>query len=161
MDQVLPQRSGHAGKLRSPLASRKPRGFSLSREGDIARGLPITPRQSRITISELLEHVKDDYQVNRKKTYRDLEARCRLHLLPFFGNYRACNLTTDEVRAYIRKRQTEGATNASINRELAALKRAFTLASKLASSSGGHTFPCFKRTMSARDSLSFRSSSKF
>jgi integrase len=100
------------------------------REGDIARGLPVTARQARLTICELLEDVKADYQVNRKKTYRDLDVRCRLHLLPFFGKYRACNLTTDEVRAYIRKRQTEGASNASINRELAALKRAFTLASQ-------------------------------
>ena len=96
----------------SPLAAKAKRLLSI-REGDIARGLPITPGQSRITISELLEHVKDDYQVNHKKTYRDLEARCRLHLLPFFGNYRACNLTTDEVRAYIRKRQSKGATNAA------------------------------------------------
>ena len=39
-----------------------------------------------MTISELLEHVKDGYQVNHKKTHPRLEARCRLHLLPCFGN---------------------------------------------------------------------------
>ena len=32
------------------------------REGDIARGLPIGPRQARITVAELLEDVKLDYK---------------------------------------------------------------------------------------------------
>ena len=100
------------------------------REGDIARGLPVSPRQARITIAELLEDVKLDYRVNRKKTYADLEARCRLHLLPSFGKYRASSLTTDEIRVYIRRRQNAGATNGTINRELTALKRAYSLATQ-------------------------------
>jgi integrase len=100
------------------------------REGDIARGLPISPRQARITIAELLEDVKADYLVNHKKTYADLEARCRLHLLPFFGKYRASSLTTDEIRSYIRMRQKAGPTNGTINRELTALKRAYSLATQ-------------------------------
>jgi integrase len=100
------------------------------REGDIARGLPIGPRQARITIAELLEDVKLDYMVNRKKSYDDLEARCRLHLLPFFGVCRASSVTTDEVRSYVRMRQKAGATNGTINRELTALKRAYNLATQ-------------------------------
>ena len=40
------------------------------REGDIARGLPVGPRQARITVAELLEDVKLDYMVNRKKILR-------------------------------------------------------------------------------------------
>lgn len=35
------------------------------REGDIARGLPVSPRQARIIIAELLEDVKLAYTVNR------------------------------------------------------------------------------------------------
>jgi len=35
----------------------------------------------------------------------------------------AVNLTTDDVRHYIRQRRQEGASNATVNRELAALKR--------------------------------------
>jgi integrase len=100
------------------------------REGDIARGLPVSPRQARITIGEILDDVKVDYTVNRKKTYADLESRCRLHLLPFFGSYRASSVTTDEVRFYIRKRQRVGASNGTINRELTALKRAYSLATQ-------------------------------
>ena len=41
---------------------------------------------------------------------------------------RAVDITTDRIRAYIADRQGTGAANASIKRELAALKRMFTLA---------------------------------
>jgi len=98
------------------------------REGDIARGLFVSPRQARITVGEILEDVKADYAVNHKKSQADLESRCRLHLFPFFGSYRASSLTTDEIRLYIRSRQDGGATNGTINRELTALKRAYNLA---------------------------------
>jgi integrase len=108
----------------------KARRLLAIREGDIARGLPITPRQSRITIAELLEDVKNDYRANHKRTIRDIEIRCRLDLIPSFGSHRAANLTTDQIRNYIRKRQEEKGANATINRELAALKRGFTLAAQ-------------------------------
>ena len=90
------------------------------REGDIARGIPVTPRLMRVTVAELLEDVKDDYKVNGKKSYPDLEYRCRLYLEPFFGNRRASAVTTADVRKFILERQTQGASNTAINRELAA-----------------------------------------
>src|SRR5207302_10199020 len=49
------------------------------------------------------------------------------HLRPFFGLYRAIQVTSDLVTSYVVARQAEGAANATINRELAALKRMFTL----------------------------------
>ena len=98
------------------------------REGDIARGIPVTPRLMRVTVAELLEDVKNDYKVNGKKSYPDLEYRCRLYLEPFFGAVRASAVTTADVRNFILKRQTQGGSNTAINRELTALKRAFSLA---------------------------------
>ena len=98
------------------------------RDGDIARGIPVTPRLMRVTVGELLEDVKNDYKVNGKKSYPDLEYRCRLYLEPFFGNKRAAAVTTADVRRFILERQTQRASNTAINRELAALKRAFSLA---------------------------------
>jgi len=74
----------------------------------------------RVTVAELLEDVKDDYKVNGKKSYPDLEYRCRLYLEPFFGNRRASAVTTADVRKFILERQTQGASNTAINRELAA-----------------------------------------
>jgi len=41
---------------------------------------------------------------------------------------RAAHVTTADINTYIVSRQSEGAANASINRELAALKRAYSLA---------------------------------
>jgi integrase len=46
----------------------------------------------------------------------------------FFGGYRAVNITTQDVRVYIEKRQRAGLANGTINRELAALSRMFQLA---------------------------------
>ena len=45
------------------------------------------------------------------------------HLRKFVGLERAIDITTDRVKAYAASRQREGAANASINRELAGLKR--------------------------------------
>jgi integrase len=58
----------------------------------------------------------------------DVQRHVRLHLAPFFGRRRMAAITTTEVRRYILRRQDEGAKNATINRELAVLKRAFALA---------------------------------
>ena len=53
---------------------------------------------------------------------------------------RALDVTTDRVRSYIVNRQGSGAKNASIQKELAALKRAFNLAKqagRITSTGGG------------------------
>jgi site-specific recombinase XerD len=47
--------------------------------------------------------------------------------MPHFNKMRAHDVTTDRVKLYIDFRLEEGAENASINRELALLKRAFNL----------------------------------
>jgi integrase len=44
---------------------------------------------------------------------------------------RAIDITTDRVRAYSVKRQEQGASSSTINRELAALKRMFNLATEM------------------------------
>jgi site-specific recombinase XerD len=57
-----------------------------------------------------------------------LRIRCSKHLLPFFGGRRASTITTADINRYVVKRQTEqGASNGTINRELAAVQRAYTL----------------------------------
>lgn len=62
-----------------------------------------------------------------RKTFRSLEQRWRLHLLPFFTKRRARDVTTDLIRRYIRNRIEQSASPASINRELATLKHVFSL----------------------------------
>jgi integrase len=52
----------------------------------------------------------------------------KTHILPFFGPIRAAQFGTNKVKTYITKRKAAEAANATINRELAIVRRAFTLA---------------------------------
>ncbi len=97
------------------------------REGAVASGEPL-PRVGRLTVSEGLTAVLRDYEVNRRASATNLEYRVRLHLAPFFGDRYMRALTTDDINAYVDHRRQQGASNGTINRELAHLKRAFTLA---------------------------------
>jgi hypothetical protein len=51
-------------------------------------------------------------------------------LTPFFAYRRAIDLTSDLLAKYIDRRQSEGAKNATVNQELALLKRAYSLAAR-------------------------------
>jgi integrase len=106
------------------------RRFLAGKEGDIAKGIPVTPKMGKMKFSELAADVVNDYRVNAKRSIEDLETRFEDHILPFFGEARASAITTVEIRKYVDRRQEEGAENATINRELAAIKRAFSLASQ-------------------------------
>ena len=50
------------------------------------------------------------------------------HLKRFFEGYRAINITSQVVKNYVVHRQDQNARNATINRELSAIKRMFSLA---------------------------------
>jgi len=96
------------------------------REGRAAEGRPVAPHADRVTVAELAEDLRNDYRANGRRSLERLEHSLG-HLLPFFGSRRASQVTSADVRAYVAQRQREGAANATINRELAALKRMFTL----------------------------------
>ena len=57
-----------------------------------------------------------------------MEARWRLHLKPFFASVPATQLDSRLLERYIDRRREENASNATINRELACLKRMYRLA---------------------------------
>jgi integrase len=81
-------------------------------------------------ISDLALAIEQDYAANKLKSFKSLKVRLKKHVLPFFGGMAAHSLGTEDLHRYVSKRQTEGAENATINRELAVLKRIFTLALK-------------------------------
>ena len=93
-------------------------------EGDPRAALP---HVDRVRFEDLTEDYLNDYRTNGKRTLNKAEDQAK-RLRGWFGRRRAVNITTANVREYIAKRQAEGAANASINRELAALKRMFNLA---------------------------------
>ncbi|MEW5983451.1 MAG: site-specific integrase [Acidobacteriota bacterium] len=98
------------------------------REGDGERGIPVTPAIGRLTFDDAAADLVTDYRVNGRKSLGHVERRLDRHLKPTFSGRRMASITTTDVRTYIAKRQTEHAANGSINRELAMLKRTFTLA---------------------------------
>ena len=100
------------------------------REGEVARGKKPEIYYDKIGFAELAQDYILDYKVNAKKTVAKAERVVRLHLLPFFGNCPASKITTTRVKQYISHRMDQGAAHGTINRELAALKRAYNLASR-------------------------------
>lgn len=97
------------------------------RRGEREGGKLIGPRAERITFEELSDNLIADYRINRKRSLRSVELSIR-HLKETFALKRAVDITTEQIRKYIVQRQEGGAANASINRELSALKRMFKLA---------------------------------
>jgi integrase len=75
-----------------------------------------------VRIEELFTALEENNLSNGRGRPRDLRGRWR-NLSQSFAAMRAINLTTDDVRHYVRRRQQEGASNATVNRELSALKR--------------------------------------
>jgi integrase len=98
------------------------------REGDIAKGLPITAKIGRLKFDDAAADVVTDYKVNGKRSLDVLERRITKHLTPFFGGRRMAAITTADVRTFMAQRLEAGASNGEINRELTTLKRAYNLA---------------------------------
>jgi integrase len=80
----------------------------------------------RVKFSELLDDYIADFKINGKKTLSRAEG-CKKWLSQHFGNMSAVEVNTPAIRKYIEKRQSDGVSNATINRELSALKRAFNI----------------------------------
>jgi integrase len=99
-----------------------------SRLAAISTGTYLGPHLEKVLVSELADDLVREYRINGRNSIDDLRARWELHLKPFFGTFRAVEITSQLVAQYIDARQQEGAENATINRELAALKRMFNLA---------------------------------
>jgi integrase len=124
------------------------------REGDIVAGKPVTPKIGRLTFEDAADDLIADYRTNGKRSLVVAERRVMKHLAPFFGGMKMAEISTPHIRQYSLHRQTEPsvlvrkawtetlpdgsrveheerrrpASNAEINRELALLKRMFSLA---------------------------------
>jgi integrase len=103
------------------------KNFLKKRVAEIVTGNFSGPRAERIRVDELASGFLRDYRINARKSLPDAEARWRLHLEPFFGTLRAVEVSSDLVSRYVDQRQQERAENATINRELACLKRMYHL----------------------------------
>jgi len=107
------------------------------REGEISQGKLPGIFFEKTTFDDLAEDFLADYRINEKNVTRaDLSVK---HLKAFFGGMKAKQITTPKIKQYIEQRQEDqvrgektikAASNASINRELAALKRMLNMGAK-------------------------------
>ena len=83
-------------------------------------------RPEQVTFTELAEDLKTDYRIQGRKSLDRLENSIT-HLEKVFSNMRAMEINTARVKRFIDLRQSEGAENGTINRELAALSKMLNL----------------------------------
>src|SRR4030042_3497652 len=96
------------------------------REGEIAEGKLPGIYFDKVTFDELAKDLVTDYTVNGRDTLKRVQWSIGC-LKKSFEGMRATDITTDKIKAHIEKRMKEGLAHASVNRELAALKRMFNL----------------------------------
>jgi hypothetical protein len=80
------------------------------REGDVAKGLPISPKIGRLRFDDAADLVTD-YKVNTRRAREHVERSIAKGLKPYFGGWRMANITTADIRKYIDHRQEAGAAN--------------------------------------------------
>jgi integrase len=103
------------------------------RLGQVENGTYAGAQVGRVRVGELAESLLAQYRSGEIKGLKSLEwseRRWNIHLAPFFENAKAGGVSTDLLRSYIARRQKQGAQNATINRELSFLRRAFNVARK-------------------------------
>jgi len=100
------------------------------REGQITEGKFPGLKIEKVRFNELAQDLINDYKMNGKKSLRRVKLSVD-HLNREFEGMRAVDITTDKINNYIVKRQIKGAANATINRELSALKRMFSIGAKM------------------------------
>jgi integrase len=87
----------------------------------------IGPKAERVTFEDLATMYLTDYRVNRRRSV-DHATRYVRNLRAVFGFDRALDITADRIEAYKGRRLEEGLQPGAVNRELAALRRMFSLA---------------------------------
>src|SRR4051812_34292533 len=80
------------------------------------------------TISDLLGLYLADQRKQGRHSYKQAEGYVRLHLDPALGKIKASEIATRMIDRFIEQKQRAGYANATVNRWLEALRRAFTLA---------------------------------
>ena len=98
-------------------------------KAEVRQGIYV-PDADQTRFDDLASLLLDEYRANGRKSLDRMEDAVN-HLREFFAGCRAQAISTERTLAYVRHRQEQQAANATINRELAALKRMFRLGEKV------------------------------
>src|SRR2546425_12670942 len=99
---------------------------SLSSASPTALGGKIVLSKN-VTYDDLCDVIITDYTNNGQKSLGDLKSTRLPRLDAVFGGTKAIDITTASVERYKTLRLKDGAAPATVNRELAALKRSFSV----------------------------------
>jgi hypothetical protein len=92
----------------------------------IGNGNFLGPEVERITVDELYADLLQDYRI-KDQSLEWAERVWKVHLKDFFGGMRATHIGTNQITGYVEKRLGENAAKSTVNRELALLRRAFSI----------------------------------
>lgn len=95
-------------------------------KGEIAEGRHYGLFVERVMFEDLKTDLVNDYKLNSRKSLDRAELSVK-HLGSFFDGMKVKEITSSLIESYIVARKEDGASNGTINRELSALKRMFTL----------------------------------
>ena len=96
---------------------------------ELAQNRYVGPRAERVTVKDLLALVTQDYATTGNRSSRTLKFRVAA-LESELGHLRAVAVSAGDIEGYKSKRLGDGKAKATINRELACLRRAYRLASQ-------------------------------
>jgi hypothetical protein len=119
--------------------------------GEIAAGKDVTPK--RTTINDLCALVVADYRLRKLRDTDTVRWRIDAHIKPLVGSLLASRFNREQVRQYVQLRRKTSASDATINRELAIVRRGFNLGLREdpRSLAACHIYPSWRRAMFARD----------
>jgi integrase len=117
--------------------------------GSAAKGEPPTGMLRRVKYEEIRQTVLDDYRIRGARSLKGrrdgtVTIDGLKHLDAFFGGMAVVGISTELLRRFIQTRQDQGARAATINRNLALLRRMFSLARQEGRLMAAPHFPMLK-----------------
>ena len=112
----------------------------VQRRAEIFNGTHLESKARKVLVGELLDDLVRDYKTNGKD-HNWCGGVVTNRLRPAFGAVRAVRVAYTDGQRYVEQRQDQGAPNATINREIALLRRAFNLARRAGKLAVSPLFP--------------------
>jgi integrase len=116
--QIVPESTGFTEKADAE-------NLLKQRIGEVAAGRRVGPE--RATIADLCALVVEDNRLRKLRDAQHVEWRYKAHIEPLVGSLLVSRFGSAQVRQYVAQRRSAGASDATINRELAIIRRGFKL----------------------------------
>jgi integrase len=100
------------------------------KEAELERGEDVTATAKRLTFGDMTKKLEAHFTKVKNASWDRAAYAIAKHLEPYFGAYRARAITEERVAEYETFRTEEGASRATLNYELALLRKMFRLSRK-------------------------------